>query len=88
MDNTIIDIARLIPEIITSLLSPVVIVGAIWYLTRDLKQEIHRIDDNHRQDIQKSEEWYREDRKLADERWEKLLSKFHEHDKIIYAQKK
>ena len=50
----------------------IVIVGFIWVLHRD-----------HKEDIKKSEEWYREDKKESDQKWTVLFEKFHIHDKDI-----
>ena len=41
----------------------------------------------HRMDVKRAEEWYREDKKLSDERWADLLGKFHELDKKIVEKK-
>ena len=38
---------------------------------------------NHVEHFQRTEQWYREDRKEADLKWNSLQEKFHDHDKEI-----
>lgn len=62
------------------------IIGFTWSLHHEHKQDLAA----YREDIKRSEEWYREDKKASDERWIKsderwadLLGKFHDLDQRI-----
>jgi hypothetical protein len=48
------------------------IIGFTWILHTE-----------HKADVKRAEEWYREDKKINEERWTDLLNKFHELDKKV-----
>ena len=52
---------EVVTDVTKTLLSPIIIVGACWYLTNDIKTDIDRIEKQHREDINGIEERRRED---------------------------
>jgi len=84
-------------EIIASLFSPFIIIGAVWYLFQDLKKNMNQIHADHREDMKimdvrmnKMEE--RMDDRMnkieekmirMEEKWIALFEKFHILDKNV-----
>ena len=55
-NNTLNSLKELIADLSKTLLSPIIIVCAFWYITHDLKADIDRIDKYHREDMKQVNE--------------------------------
>lgn len=84
-------------ETIASLCSPIIIIGAVWYLLQDLKKNMNQIHIDHREDmrimdarVNKMEEKMdarmnkiEEKMTRMEEKWIALFEKFHILDKDV-----
>ena len=77
LGNTSNSWKELVADLVKTLLSPIIIVCAFWYLTHDLKGDIDRIDQYHREDMKQ----VNDNMAKINDRWIELFKQFHILDK-------
>ncbi len=73
------DYKEFISDISKTLLSPLIIIGAFWYIAHDIKNDVDRIEKQGTEQIKEMKQQFKE----SDERWYGLLKDLHSHDKRI-----